>query len=748
MKKLYGGIAAAALVVTGVTCGAGSAVAVAPAGPLPLGFTVGGGVSTIVSTAGDQVYTVAVDNADPTQLDVATTTIATGETTHATLELASTSGSSITGIASLAVAATGRIVVSATQSDEEVTDNGVWTAQVGDTVATETFSVPAAGTVAISRNGAHAALAAGADLYAFAPSDSLAPSVTLGEEGDSVWAAGVAVTDTGDVYVAGDDFPAGGDGTSTPLLWTLPEGSGTPSTRELAAEPQVVTLAGSNVVVGESDQTSQDGSSPLQVFDATVGAPVTGRIPQAPHLLTASSDGGTVWASDGGSIVRVDLDSLSAYTTANPAPSAYPGFSIAALAAGDGTLYGVDTPSHEADGDSEGSNWVSDPATLFALGTPAPVTDAMLTDYNQADQDTPGLLVNWTDPADANGSLSYLVTATDKAAPHDSITVMGSDGGVFLDSDSGIVLGDHYDVSVRTFNGGFLSDTVAALPALPDATVSVAGDTSVGSTLTASVHGWDSGVSKSYQWVTATDDNEGNTVYTPIKDQTNATLVIGAGLLHKQLAVQVTGTKDGFAATQAVSDTVGPVTAAVVKQPALSGQGHVSVSGSGTVGSVLTAHVTGNWPATATLSYQWFYNGGQFGGAIDGATKATFTPTSDLVGLNVGVIVTASLHGYAPASATSATTVVQVQHVDGVKAATVKAGAKKLTLKLAGVTSAPGKVKVYDGKKLIGKATIKNGKLVLKLKKKLHKGKHKLTVKYAGSAQVAKFNKSVKVKVK
>ena len=89
----------------------------------------------------------------------------------------------------------------------------------------------------------------------------------------------------------------------------------------------------------------------------------------------------------------------------------------------------------------------------------------------------------------------------------------------------------------------------------------------------------------------------------------------------------------------------------------------------------------------------------------------------------------------------------QPAQVSGVKAGTMKSGSKKLKLTLGGVTTVPGKVKVYDGKKLLGTATVKNGKLVLKLKKKLAKGKHKVTVKYAGSSSVAKFTKKTKIKV-
>lgn len=89
----------------------------------------------------------------------------------------------------------------------------------------------------------------------------------------------------------------------------------------------------------------------------------------------------------------------------------------------------------------------------------------------------------------------------------------------------------------------------------------------------------------------------------------------------------------------------------------------------------------------------------------------------------------------------------QPAKVTKIKAAKITSSSTKLTFSLAGVSNAPGKVKVFEGKKLIGKGTIKDRKLVLKLKKKLHKGKHKLTVKYAGSAQVAGFSKSVTVKV-
>lgn len=92
----------------------------------------------------------------------------------------------------------------------------------------------------------------------------------------------------------------------------------------------------------------------------------------------------------------------------------------------------------------------------------------------------------------------------------------------------------------------------------------------------------------------------------------------------------------------------------------------------------------------------------------------------------------------------------QPVQVTQIKPATIKASAKKVKLTLPGLSaaSAPGKVKVYDGKKLVGTAKIVNGKLVVKLKKHLSHGQHKLKLSYKGSAQVAKFNKKVKIKVK
>jgi len=83
--------------------------------------------------------------------------------------------------------------------------------------------------------------------------------------------------------------------------------------------------------------------------------------------------------------------------------------------------------------------------------------------------------------------------------------------------------------------------------------------------------------------------------------------------------------------------------------------GTVTISGSPVVGSVLTATPAG-WPSGATLSYAWSYNGGQFGGLVDGATSSTLTITKDLVGMKITAWVTGSKTGFSDTEVRSSET--------------------------------------------------------------------------------------------
>lgn len=73
--------------------------------------------------------------------------------------------------------------------------------------------------------------------------------------------------------------------------------------------------------------------------------------------------------------------------------------------------------------------------------------------------------------------------------------------------------------------------------------------------------------------------------------------------------------------------------------------GTVTISGTPKVGEVLTANVA-DWPVDATLSYQWFYNGGEYGGPIDGETADTYTVDADYIGIWIGVMVTGHVDGF------------------------------------------------------------------------------------------------------
>jgi Zn-dependent metalloprotease len=81
----------------------------------------------------------------------------------------------------------------------------------------------------------------------------------------------------------------------------------------------------------------------------------------------------------------------------------------------------------------------------------------------------------------------------------------------------------------------------------------------------------------------------------------------------------------------------------------------------------------------------------------------------------------------------------------------VKAKKKfNVTASVAAAGGAPtGTVQVFDGSKLIGSGTLSGGKVTITISKGLKKaGKHTLTVKYLGSANVAASQDTVKVKVK
>ena len=77
--------------------------------------------------------------------------------------------------------------------------------------------------------------------------------------------------------------------------------------------------------------------------------------------------------------------------------------------------------------------------------------------------------------------------------------------------------------------------------------------------------------------------------------------------------------------------------------------GSVSITGSATIGGVLTAEVSGFEPADVSYAYQWFVDGS----IVDGADGPTFQPRSEDIGKSVVVRVTGFADGMVSASTES-----------------------------------------------------------------------------------------------
>jgi len=127
---------------------------------------------------------------------------------------------------------------------------------------------------------------------------------------------------------------------------------------------------------------------------------------------------------------------------------------------------------------------------------------------------------------------------------------------------------------------------------------------------------------------------------------TNQTYTVAMADLGHRLSVSVTGARFGYVSATAVSAP----TAAVQQAHVVAGT--VTITGTPTVGTRLTAH-PGNWtPGGVTLASQWLRDGV----AIAGATGTRYTVATADVGHALSVSVTGTRVGYISATATSAAT--------------------------------------------------------------------------------------------
>ncbi|MDR1237689.1 MAG: hypothetical protein LBK28_05555, partial [Propionibacteriaceae bacterium] len=113
----------------------------------------------------------------------------------------------------------------------------------------------------------------------------------------------------------------------------------------------------------------------------------------------------------------------------------------------------------------------------------------------------------------------------------------------------------------------------------------------------------------------------------------------------KTIAVKVTGSKPGYKAVTKTAKASKKVAA-----KALTATPVPVITGTPTVGEVLTAD-PGSWtPDPVGLTYQWLRNGK----AIKGKTASTYTTTSSDKNKSISVKVTGKKSGYKSVSKTSA----------------------------------------------------------------------------------------------
>ncbi|QUC00041.1 hypothetical protein [Cellulosimicrobium cellulans] len=162
----------------------------------------------------------------------------------------------------------------------------------------------------------------------------------------------------------------------------------------------------------------------------------------------------------------------------------------------------------------------------------------------------------------------------------------------------------------------------------------VDGTVAVGSTVVALV-GWGEGVTTTYRWL-----RDGS----PVDGALGAAYTLLPGDEGRELVVEVTGTRVGYATRTSSSTPVVVAAGTLVPQVP-------TVVGTARVGATLAAS-PGTWSPAATLAYQW-HRGAT---AIAGATSSSYVLTPADLGHQVAVVVTGTAPGYAPREVASAPT--------------------------------------------------------------------------------------------
>jgi len=194
-------------------------------------------------------------------------------------------------------------------------------------------------------------------------------------------------------------------------------------------------------------------------------------------------------------------------------------------------------------------------------------------------------------------------------------------------------------VSATTSNVGLAElEAYNGEPAVTAGQVAISGTVAVGSTVTATPSGWaPDDVVLSFEW-----RRNGSA----IDQATWSTYVPTLADVGLPLAVAVTGSRDGWVPATVVI----PITADL-PQPKVT-VGTVSITGSATVGSTLTAGTAGWSPDGLSYTYQWRSDGSD----ILGANGATYVPITADIDHALSVAATGTLAGYISDTGVSAST--------------------------------------------------------------------------------------------
>ncbi len=267
----------------------------------------------------------------------------------------------------------------------------------------------------------------------------------------------------------------------------------------------------------------------------------------------------------------------------------------------------------------------------------------------------------------------------------------------------------------------------------PAADVSIKGTPKIGAKLTLTGPAWDpSDATSKYQWLR--DD-------APISGAIGATYTLAPLDLGHAVSVKVTGHKDGYTDNTITSDPVTPTIGDPIQFTS-----KPRATGTGRVGKLLTAD-PGAWSgagedgAPPTFTYQWRRNGT----AIAGAVAQTYQLQPVDIGRDISVTVTATRPAYKPGSFTTAAITV-AKRASALRAALAKRTVTRsqrallaVVLKVAGVRSPTGVVKVLDGRRTVAKVKLtasRAGKATVRLPR-LKPGAHRITAVYAGTATIA-----------